>query len=260
MSYDFTTPTTSRINHGSGATLDRLAYNGGASDQSFAVWAWVKRTANGANQYICSKNGTSNGWLFVVDSSPGEGSLRFIQFTGTATNHDYTSVAGVVPAGTWKLVAVAVQTVVSGQTVKIFVGDTSTSMAEVSYNTQTNGTGSVNDDSAIDLMVGNRSTATFNLGFKGLIARMGVIDGGTTAIPMSTFETIRGYNESQASSCNVTGTVLLADYGTAGSSQTDLSGNSNTGTVTDAVYSSDSPWASSSTAVPVFMSQYRRRR
>jgi hypothetical protein len=257
MSYDFTTPTTSRINHGSGATLDRLAYNGGASDQSFAVWAWVKRTANGAGQYICVKNTTNDGWLFVVDNSPGEGSLRFIQFAGVG-NHDYTSVAGVVPLDTWTLVAVALHTVVSGQTVKMFVGNVSTSMAEVSYNASTNGAGSISDDSSSDLIIGNRTSLAGR--FNGLIARAGIIDGVTTAIPMSTFETIRGYNASQASSCNVTGTVLLADYGTAGSSQTDLSGNSNTGTVTNAVYSSDSPWASSSTAVPVFMSQYRRRR
>jgi hypothetical protein len=256
MAYDFSTPSTSRINHGSGATLDRLQYSGGAPDQSFAVWAWAKRTSNGSNQHIASKNGSATGWVFLADDSPGDGALRFLQFTGSTT-HNYVSAAGVLPLDTWKLVAFAFQTD-QAQTVKMFAGDASTSMAEVSYNTQTPGSSGTNDDSADDLIVGNRAALDFP--FKGLISRIGVIDGGTTAIPMSTFETIRGYNASQASSCNVTGTVLLADYGTAGSSQTDLSGNSNTGTVTNAVYSSDSPWASSSTAVPVFMSQYRRRR
>jgi hypothetical protein len=255
MSYDFDSASSARrINHGSGATLDFMGY--GAGD-GFCVWAWVKRTSDGSNQHIITKESSFPlGWSILADNASGEGEIRFVVYRGT-THSNRVSVSGLLPLNTWKFVAASYYEDNSPE-IRIYAGDVSTSVAEVSYGITQDGSGGAVDDSAASVYVGNLQRAT-TYPFRGQIARVGIIDRGTTVVTSSDLDAIRQYNASQASSCNVSGTVLLADYGTAGSSQTDLSGNSNTGTVTDAVYSSDSPW-SSTTSIPVFMSQYRRRR
>jgi hypothetical protein len=77
VSLDFTT-SGSRINAGSATALDNL----GTIGTAFTVWAWVYRTADGANQHIITKDGT---FIAASHSSDVAGASTIKVFSGDLT-------------------------------------------------------------------------------------------------------------------------------------------------------------------------------
>ncbi len=163
MSLDFTT-SGSRVNHGSGASIDDLP-NGAVT-----WWGWLYRTANGSNQHIMTKDASfPGGWAILCDNDFGEGAIRLIVFRTNSTGSnwtDYISSAGRLPLNTWVFIAITYDDSASPEVVIYYGGLSTTVVAESSYNLAQNGTGAYLSDAASDLWVGNLARAS-TLPFKG---------------------------------------------------------------------------------------------
>ncbi len=194
----------------------------------FSGWAWIYRTADGDNQYIMAKdNAHPMGWGFLLDQVVigTQGQIRFLVFRATAT--DFVSVlTDVVPLDTWVFVAFTYDDAATPR-VKLYKGTLSTVVAETGYFRTDAGSGALTSDAPASLRVGHLEISA-GATLKGRIARGGVV---TRVLAASELRTIQFGSVPDA---NVADTKLLFDYHTTGS-QTDHSGNGNTGTVTSAV-------------------------
>lgn len=232
-----------RVDHGSAAVLDDLA----GSANGFTVWAWVRRAANGANQFIVAKENLT-GWGLLVDVIAGEGQLRLAVFRAT-TNTDYQSAPGAVPLDQWAFVSATFQDSRAPE-VDLFVGSLATPATEVSYSGTTDGSGAPSADAASSLAIGN-SPRTLANPFLGMVARAGIVN---RVLELDELRRLQFAPMPRVAAAR--GTVLAAEYLGTGL-QLDWSGQGNHGTVTSAVATSDRPrwgrrraWAVNTVAAP----------
>jgi hypothetical protein len=225
MALVFGALTTDKVDCGSAASLDDIP------SAAFTVYAWVYRTANGANQHIFSKdNSFPSGWSLTANNVSGtDGELRFVVFRNTSTATDWAdaiSVSGTIPLNTWTFVAGRYDPATTPQ-MKLYAGGLTTPVAEVaSYFRQQDGTGSFLSDAAANLYVGNLQRST-TLPFLGRIQRGGLIPG---ALALGDLQILQYGTLVQAAAF---APKLLFDFQATGT-QLDFSGNGNTGTITGA--------------------------
>lgn len=231
-SLDFTT-SGSRVNHGSGSSIDDLPSAGGVT-----WWMWVYRTADGANQHLMTKDGSfPGGWAMLVDNNGGEGCLRLIIFRTNSTGSnwtDYQSAAGRIPLNTWTFVAATYDETASPEVVLYYGSRTATVIAETSYITSQNGTGSYLSDAASDLWVCNLQRAS-TLPLKGSGQCGGLIP---SVLTLGQLRTLQFASKPQT---NYPGAKLTFHYDGTTGTQPDLSGNGNNGTVTTATRGTPAP-------------------
>tara|TARA_R110000868_G_C10931596_1_gene766412 strand:+ start:1136 stop:1855 length:720 start_codon:yes stop_codon:yes gene_type:complete len=230
MSLDFTS-SGSRVNHGTGATINNLP------SAPMTGWVWLYRTANGTNQHVITKDDNGNfqqGWGFVVsnDGAEGQVSAFFLTSSGESNARSGSGTSfgtGRVDLNTWTFVSFVLD---KGSTpnVKLYMGTQSATVAEVTaYAIQTSTATAYGDDSAYSLYVGNLQRASAVYPFKGSLARGGLINRALTVGELRTLQF------ASARQANVADTKLLFNYDGTTGTQPDLSGNSNSGTVTTAV-------------------------
>jgi hypothetical protein len=198
------------------------------------VWAWIYRTADTANSTIMSKR-NSNGWHFLADNiSSVPGRLRFLHIRAT-TNTDFigsTGATDVVASNIWTFVAATMNDAATPK-VKMYRGERDVVPAEISYTTTQAGPGALTSDATANLYVGNLQQVTTGP-FQGAIARGGVIARVLTLAQLQELWVASLRSGSPQPHCNVANTALLFDHINT-SNVTDLSGNGNNGTVTNAV-------------------------
>lgn len=216
------------VNHGSGATLDNLLGPAGA----LTVWGWFRRGAVGGNQHLITKdNAYPTGWSFLIDDTPGEGTLRFVGFPSTVDAEflDYRSVAGAAGANALIFGAAVIDMAVVGAgRVKLYTASLLAPPAEVAYSLQQNNTGNLVDDSAASLYVGNLQRATaFPLKDPGQMHRGGLVARALT-LPQLTELYFKSREADPAVVGAIANTRLTFDYAAAGA-QADASGSGNAG-------------------------------
>lgn len=230
MSLTFTRASANRVNVGQASSLDNLPAGG-----AMTLMLWVYRTDNGTNQTIIAKDGSfTQGWNFTVTDDNGEGTMLFFVWRSTNSEAKSNSTsANRIPLNTWTCVGVVFEEA-AGQRVKFFIGNQTTTIAEVSgYTGVVNGTGTPGNDGSIDLYIGNivRSGTAYAPG-----ARIG---------PTAVFNRVLTVGEMQAwqhdpkMMAGCVGLWNLGDNGTG--TQPDYSGNGNNGTVTGATQSDNPP-------------------
>lgn len=216
-----------RVDFGSAANLDNLAR--GASGMS--IWMWVKRTTNGGNQHLVTKDGAgTTGFNFVCDNAPVEGSVRFIVFRASPT--DFVTSGTILALNTWTYIALTFDDALATEA-DMYSGSLSVIATETAYSTSTSGSGTPTDDASINLYVGNLPRST-TLPFLGVIARGGVLNRRLTLAE------IQQLQFASLAEANISGTVLLYDLQGTGT-QPDYSGNGNAGTVTSATAADHAP-------------------
>lgn len=227
----------------SGSLVDYGEPSGLGNAAAFTAWAWVYRTGDGADQVIFSKlSAYPNGWLLLVDNGAGEGQLRFFLFRGSdfATRTEFASAVGTVPLNQWTFVAVSYNEAASPRA-KLYKAGVGDAVAEVTYTTQLDGTGSPTGDTGSNIYVGSEEANTA-LTFKGRIARGGMVNSALNAV------TINAIRRESLFGANVAGTRILFDYVTADTNQPDLSGNGNNGTRAVATLAAHTPFFEITTA------------
>jgi hypothetical protein len=228
MALVFGALTTDKVDCGSAASLDDLP------SAAFTVYAWVYRTADGANQSIITKDSVfPGGWDFVVDNGFGtDGELRLIVFRNSSTGTDWAdavSVSGTVALNTWTFVAGRYDPATTPR-MKLYSGSLTTPVAEVSsYLRQQDGTGAYLSDAAANLQIGNVHRGAFP--FLGRIQRGGVVP---SALALGDIQILQYGTLVQAAAF---APKLLFDFQATGT-QPDFSGNGNTGTITGATLGS----------------------
>lgn len=228
MALLFGANTTDRVVCGSGATLDQLP-SGGAMTAA----AIVRRTSNGSNQHVVTKDGNfTGGWNLGVDNNAVEGELNFFIFRATSNTQARSNTSNALALNTWSVVAVVFDES-AGQRAKLYLSTLDVPIAEVSgYDGVTqNGSGAIGNDSAHDVQVGNLQRSS--LPFKGDIAHCGIWNRALTVGELDLF---RQYPRLRQAGC-----VDLLDLTSGASPLADLSGNGNAGTITGATVSVNPP-------------------
>jgi len=216
---------TRRVDHGSDSTLDDLHAS------SFSAYAKIKRTSNGNNQHVISKDGTApRGWEFLVDTSSGEGTLRVIIWFAT-TRLDVTTDASEVALDTWYDVYFDYDPGRSaGDETKIYVGTETTPMVEVASTQDVAPSGAIVSDAGSNLWVGNIQRADTNP-FRGQVQKFFV---SNVVVPLPEVQGI-AWESGTTLLAGVTGGVAADEYDDSGSTQTGLINSTATdGTITGA--------------------------
>lgn len=207
-----------RVNHGSGTSLDNL--HQGAT--GFSVIAWVYHTADTTGAIASTGGGSTIGWVCGFESTVGN--AMFLQVFKATTPTLYTSVTGTVPLNAWSFSACTYDSNLGGVEGDLYFGDLSTLATEVSYDTEDDGAGALQDDSATDMIVGNFEVSAFGNPLNGRLA---------TLMVFNTRLTLAEIQRQQFRFTPTANTVLYTHYYGTGP-QPDLSGNGNNGTVTNA--------------------------
>lgn len=221
----FGATTGDRLNCGSAASVDNL----GAGE--FSVAAFVKPSSTTFRDIVSKfQGGVSQGWN--IHNAGGAGQLNWEYFRVTSETTYVTSTLPMNTTGVWYYVGVSNST--TGNSVHIYVGSDSTfTLTEPGYSTQTNGVGLQADDSARTLFIGNRDIGTPATSFLGDIAWVGL------------YSTVLSQAQHQALARKLAITANQAFYAHLGgifgtSTVTDLSGNGNNcsfvGTITNAAH------------------------
>lgn len=182
------------------------------------VWGYTR----GTNSSSLVRRLSTNQVSFIINSTTA-GKLRFV--VGAATNLDVVSSTNVTN-NKWQSYAVTWGgDYTQASSVHIYIDS-----VEVSYGTQTNGSGALGDNSTAALTVGNNQALTSD--YDGILAHVQIF---TRVLSASEIK--------QASYFPGSITNGLAFYAPlwGGSPEPDYSGNRNNGTVTGATVSSNNP-------------------
>jgi hypothetical protein len=231
MSLFFGGATSHRVSLGSPTILDNT------NPTSVIVFVYPATVTAGATMY--SKISSAGiGRRFKIDT--GSGPLNWRVSRPTSTN--YTTAAAVITAAAHQCFC-AVYNPALTPVVHIYKGTPSSGMAEVSYNTTTDGAGTVGPSETDDTflaMIGNDESLV--RAFTGDISMVAVFNKVLTIPEM---DTIRAMTLSEAQAWDTTPLVSgcigfwLLDSATV---VTDLSGQGNNGTVTGATLGSEDWW------------------
>lgn len=227
------------VSHGSAAGLDNLMQTSGG----VTLWGVVLRGANtaGSPGFIMSKDAAfPEGWNWSIDgsASPGEGAL-LVRVERATVNCNVISVAGVVALYVPTFVAFTFNAAASPAG-KSYSGTEAAAVAETSYNTQTDGSGTPVADATANFYVGNLQRATTNY-LRTSIQMGGVITGSTlSAAQLDTIWQAAIASDDPSSAILALFThELMFDY--RAGSLADRTGNGHTGTATGAQAGFDFP-------------------
>jgi hypothetical protein len=216
------------------ATSDRVIVNAATpinTLSTFTLLAWVYLTSVTDSRVIVRKGtNVSAGWFTILSGAGGNIRLRVARAT-TASDFITNDTPLAVP-NKWYLVAFTFNTG-AGQVGNIYTGDLTTSASLRTLGTNTNGSGAVSSDSAVNLGIGNVPSASAAAAFPGKIAYVALINRELSLGEIRSWQFRPRF---------IPGTVGFWKLGYNGTnSQTDYSGKANSGTVTGATVSSHVP-------------------
>ncbi|MBK7361122.1 MAG: LamG domain-containing protein [Micavibrio sp.] len=175
--------TTSYINAGGNTTtdIDNLM---GSAGLSVSAWIYPMGLGENTNGTIIGKdNGTAaaptNGWYLRLVSSDR---IEFLSDHAT-TDLVVRSANNAITLNAWNHIVLTWTGSTTATTAKIYVNGT-----EVSYGTQTNGSGARATDAARDMIIGNNRVATLGRTFAGQIDEVYVFDGIVSATEIATLK------------------------------------------------------------------------
>ena len=209
-----------RVNCGSASDLDDLTV--------VTIAAWIFPTATTQNRRISNKGGNTGFFNFSISSTGTAALSTFIDYTTT----DASAVSGdsVLSTNAWQFVAVTYD---GANAPKIYHGTLTTALAEVSYASQTAPSGSRVTDNTNDFVIANASQASFNRGFPGRIAWLGLWNRALS---------LGELREQQFHPHVTSGNLIFMHLGFNGTgTQADWSGLGHNGTVTLATQSDHVP-------------------
>lgn len=201
---------TDKISHGTDASVDNL--------QAFSMLLWLRCTTTTNSRRLWTK-GTQKSLAFTGNA----GRLQLtITRTSSLTYTGASSAAGELPTTTWQCVATcfdAAQTPAA----HIYIGGLTTTLTELSYSTQSDGSGAATNDASNPLVVGNITGGSG--AFQGDVA-LALFWG--RMLPLAELRSLQ-FDPRPTSGC-----LLYSVYGWNGlGTQPDWSGHSqNAGTVT----------------------------
>jgi hypothetical protein len=208
----------SRVDVGSGSSIDNLTV--------FTVLQWVLPTAFTVNKRFWNK-GTGSGTQHGVTISTGD-TVAYSRGRAGASCNIISSTAMTVDV--WNCIAITVDFGAS-PVGKIYFGLLNTPLTEVSYGTTDDGSGTVFNDSANNLYIGNRNTGADV--FPGHIA---------TTVFWNRILTLAEMRQAQLRQRIISSLAGYWELGFQGvGTQQDYSGNGNSGTVTNAILSAHPP-------------------
>lgn len=216
---------TNNVNAGSSATLDNI--NKGT------LLAWVYATSGPSGSRIFQKGTGGTRHYVALDNTSGVAGIDVGRGTTnlsvTASHANFAAYA----QNKWLFVAATWDTGGAAGDGKLYMGDRSLLAAEPSaYSAQTAGSGTVGDDSAVDMYVGNSSVG--NVPFPGRIAVLCLVKNRI----LTPGEIISWQFDPR----NVADAVLFWHLGYNGTTNVpDWSGSGNTGTITGATVADHVP-------------------
>ena len=211
-------------------SAEQVAHSAPQLTDPFTVVSWVRPTNVDANlRHLGGQEQSSGRIRFLTSDSSGAGRLR-LTVNNSGLLLDYVSVDSVLSVNAWQFIGYVCD-IASAQDGKIYHGDLSTLVTEVSYAVETDAGGTFNATSG-DMIFGRDSNAS--LPFLGDIAIVMVWPG--TALTL-------GQIQAQQFRPHITpGCEIFSHYGYNGvGAQPDWSGNGNSGTVTGATVSDHVP-------------------
>ncbi len=145
--------------------------------RQFTAWAWIKYdgTPNAAGgHYVLSKNGIDKVQLYIQDDGGVNYNNQIRCYVSRSTSPvAYNSVDNVIQDNQWTFIAAVFDFNASpGNKMRMYTGTTPANLVEVGYSQQRDGSGTLNDDSAGNMVVGTR-TIDNNRVFDGLIGAVG---------------------------------------------------------------------------------------
>lgn len=215
----FTDAGTANVNYGSASSLDNL--------HEHTLIMWINyRAFTAGNRLVASKEVNSATTFDKQWQIRSSGQLdTFMNTSGTdPTARSASSAGNIVTANQWYYI---VFTMSSGLVPRLYIGTATTTVKEVSYATQTTGTGTPTDEAAGSFVLGNSQNLT----------RAANIDYAYVQY-INRELTLGELRSLQFRPRRINGTVLLSYPGfNRTGTQTDYSGNGNSGTVTGATTS-----------------------
>lgn len=210
---------TDLVNCGAGASLDNL--------DPITVVAWALRTTPSASTRLWQKGIATNAWNLNADLA--ETGTFFANLPRATTLCNVSAALKNFPGyflNSWLYWAASLDTSAAGNN-KLFIGSLTSPVSEPSaYATQTVGSGTKGNNSAADATIGNKSN--LSAVWTGSIACVGVF-GRLLSLPE---HRLLQLNPGPKTVAGCLQWIFVGDNNT--STQHDLSGNGNNGTVTGA--------------------------
>ncbi len=196
------------VNFGSGTSIDNLA------TFTWAAWIMPDTEGEGTGGMIIAQSQSNITYKEVRTPTTGINRLEgFVGFS-SGTNANSISTDSGVTLDVWQFVVMTYDN--SGdKTIRLYVNG-----SEVSYGTQTAGSGTIRDVSAMNVVIGNDETDTAN-SFDGGIAYVQIFDRVLTVVEMKEIMYHPG---------SIINGLKLFSPVWGDSTEVDLSGNGNTGT------------------------------
>ncbi len=216
MALDFTGDATDRVEIAAADSIDDLT--------AFSHWQWINLDASADNRRAWSKNGDAGSQL-VLNASEAIG----VEIQRATTDAVIVTPTGQFSTGEWTCICFTYD---ETDGPRVFTGNLTTALTEVSYTTRTVGAGSTNADNAGPLNIGNRASGDAKSP-DGRIAIHRLFNTRKTLAQLQA-QQFRPYPTSDL--------VLYQILGFNGvGTQPDYSGNGNSGTVTGATQADHVP-------------------
>ena len=194
---------------------------------TYAAWIYPTSLPSLSFSMIATKAPATTGLIFGIDNGfVGSIAALFVLRGTTGANPASTSVNDVIALNTWQRV-IATYDDAGDRQFHLYINGT-----EVSYVSQVAATGTLTDDSAGPLDIGQDST--FSLSYSGSIANFELWNVALTSVQVAS-----DYAGTAVLPSNLVDSLtFLTDQGNP---EPDASGNNNTGAITGTTYSSSNP-------------------
>ena len=221
------------VNTGSGTSLDDLSL----TDFAISAWIYANTTGDSGTGRIAAKrpSGGAGGWLFFTDNTSSIGAQ--ILNTSGGVYAQARGANNALTLGQWQHVVMNFSG--SGSNIDLYVD-----AAEISYDTDTTGSGTLSGDSSGNLLIGDSPAAVGARNFDGKIDDFRIYDRA-----LSMDEIRRLYNIGAASKFSKTPTNHLTDglvghwsfdgSVTSAGGTGDVSGNGNNGSFNGGLSNTD---------------------